>query len=348
MAARYATAMRKGRNGRQFFPPSQEDATAYGHKGRMLMGGGSQPVLDTQTSAKLAQAAYTYGGAGGTNEEREKATNQEVESTGFKLVPSMSDRQMSVFEKVTPDGRLHIHIAHKGTQPTSLGGLRDLVSDARIAFDTSAYDSQFQERKKRSEDAVRELAPDIVTMSGHSLGGATVSSALVGSKLLRNVVDQADTFDAGATPLGANMDKRDPTKEEKARLWNNLTHHRMEHDLVSKGLLQGKRPIGDVITYDLATDNSETLEQAVDEDQLKAMSIPQRALFAHHIDHFSERDELVPKEIRVKGPTMAEEAIERVTKKLRRQEEGEQAGPDSTKDLVDGSNVTEESAAPAV
>lgn len=303
------------------------------------MGGGSQPIMDTRTSAMLAQAAYTFGGSAGTEDEREENTNREVASTGFKLVRSRSDRQMSVFERTTPDGKKHVHIAHKGTQPTTVSGARDLISDARIATGNSSWDSQFNERLRRSENAVREMAPEVVTMSGHSLGGATVGDSLTRSKLLRNSVDQADTFDAGATPGRTNMKTSGLEKEERDKLWDSLTHHRMKHDLVSKGLLYNNS-IGDVRTYKLANDDTST-EQNLGKDQIKKMGTAEKALFAHHIDHFADRENLEVKSVKGRRPqkSMLPSKFGKAVEKAKEEQEANKrqktAGPALTAEEAD-------------
>ena len=290
---------------RYCYRPNEEDEEEYGLMYTDMKGGGSQRFIDTQSSAKLAEAAYIYGGSGGTSSEREANTNKAVASLGFKILPHYSGRQMSVFQKQTPNG-LHVHIAHKGTQPNTLHGLRDIVSDVRIAIGTTMFDSQFNKRIRLSERAVKDLNPAILTMSGHSLGGATMNDTIVRSKLLRKRVNQADSFDAGANPFTSGMNKRLKTSE-KERLDDVMTHHRMKHDLVSKGLLYAKPP-GDVVTYKLAQEKDETWndephtngeENTGHDDPLpagaiKKLDVASKGLYAHHIDHFSERDNLNP------------------------------------------------------
>lgn len=283
-------ALRSRKTGRISFKPHSEshDCTYYGLGRRTLAGSGSQPYLDTQTSAKLAEAAYTFGGAYGTKKQRKHDTNSQIESTGFKLLPRFSGRQMSVFAKTLPGGGTHLHIAHKGTQPQSLGGLRDLVSDVRIGLGMAMGDSQFNERLKTSEAAVNAYNPQILTMSGHSLGGATMNDSITRSKLLRAKVDQADSFDAGASPFFSNTVTAKLSDEDKERLGDVMTHHRKKHDLVSKGLLYASPP-GDVVTYKL---NTSTGDDNLTKEEIKEMSTAKRALEAHHIDRFSENDNL--------------------------------------------------------
>lgn len=281
-----------------------EDYSEYGLGQRQLRGGGSQAHLSTQDSAKLAQAAYIYGDSAGTEEERHKNTDAAVASTGFKLLPRFSGRQMSVFAKQLPTGGVHLHIAHKGTQPSSLAGARDLLSDVRIAMGSAMGDSQFNERLRTSEKAVKSYNPQVLTMSGHSLGGATMNDSIVRSKLLRKRVDQADSFDAGASPFFSNTAAMFLGKKDKQKLADTMTHHRMRHDLVSKGLLYAKPP-GDVVTYKLAAKDGEEWQDVnqqlgepdhggalLNKTKVREMGLAPRTLYAHHIDHFADRADL--------------------------------------------------------
>ena len=242
------------RNGRVYVRPTcdSEDCEYYGLGSRSLLGKGSQQYLSTQTSAKLTRGAYIYGDSYGDKGTRKRDVNAFVGEEGFKLLPRFSGRQLSVFGRTLPGGGTHIHIAHKGTQPTSVTGLRDIVSDVRIAMGTAMFDSQFNERLKMSEQVVRTYNPQVLTMSGHSLGGATMNDSIVRSKLLRGRVDQADSFDAGASPFFSNTTAAFLKKGDKERLGDVMTHHRMRHDAVSKGLNYSKPP-GDVLTYKLST-----------------------------------------------------------------------------------------------
>jgi hypothetical protein len=279
-----------------------------GSKGR-LMGRGSANLLTTQESALLAQAAYKYGDTYGTEDDRARDTDAMVAPLGFKLARNFSGRQMSVFKKRKPDGSFWIHIAHKGTQPKNLAGIRDIISDMRIATGTAMWDSQFQERLRNSERAVMHFNPTTLTMSGHSLGGATMNDTVVRSKLLRQRVNQADSFDAGASPFFSNTTSALLGKKDKEHLNDVLTHHRMRHDLVSKGLLYAKPP-GDVKTYKLsAADGEEWKNQDGDlkdstestansnaplltKQQIKNMGLVNRTLYAHGMDQFTNRNNI--------------------------------------------------------
>lgn len=281
------------RNGRVYMRPTcdSEDCEYYGLGSRSLLGKGSQQYLSTQTSAKLTRAAYIYGDSYGDKATRKRDVNSFIGEEGFKLLPRFSGRQLSVFGRTLPGGGTHIHIAHKGTQPTSVTGLRDIVSDVRIAMGTAMFDSQFNERLQKSEQVVRTYNPQVLTMSGHSLGGATMNDSIVRSKLLRGRVDQADSFDAGASPFFSNTMTALLKKGDKERLEDVMTHHRMRHDAVSKGLNYSKPP-GDVLTYKLSTgdvkidpDTGEPIEDMSRHD-IKKMDPATKALHAHDMEHF--------------------------------------------------------------
>lgn len=296
--------------------PSVDDSSEYGlvhrslyHGSGRLVGGGAQPYLTTQQSATLAKAAYIFGDTYGTEDQREEDANTLVKPLGFKLIRRFSNRQMSTFAKRKPDGSVWLHIAHKGTQPKTLAGIRDVISDMRIATGTALWDSQFQERLVLSERAVLAMNPTTLTMSGHSLGGATMNDSIIRSRVLRRRVNQADSFDAGASPFFSNTTTSSLPAEDKARLDDVLTHHRMRHDIVSKGLLFAKPP-GEVVTYKLAAaDGTQWKDQTGDmaeepkngmqtnkplltKDVIKNMGILNRSLYAHGLDQFTNRTDL--------------------------------------------------------
>lgn len=313
-----------------------DDACIYGLGSRTFVGSGTQAYMDTPTSAKLAKAAYQYGDFYGTEKQRKNNTNELIKETGFRLLPRFSGRQISVFAKTLPGGGTHLHIAHKGTRVGTIGGLRDLVSDARIAVG-DYNDGQFEERRKDSEKAVLTYNPDVLTMSGHSLGGATISEAILRSKILRQRVNQADTFNAASSPFFGGPHRLDLSDSAEERLNDVMTHHRIKHDIASKGL-KYKAPPGDVVTYKLTSDDPSI---GITEDTLDQLNTAQRAIKAHDLDKFTSSAPLETSTLSRGGEITESNAVEAGIKAPR---ENELDVPLTNRDEIEGRGKTDEKA----
>jgi hypothetical protein len=256
-----------------------------------LKGAGEQPHLTTGEAAKFATLAYTYGSGQGSESDKRAQVLSELEGTGWEMRFDMSNRQLSTLYKKSED---HLHVAHKGTQPNSTFGMMDIVSDVKLGLARESSSYQFNYRLKETEKIYQSIKPAIFTMSGHSLGGATVIYTLENSKLLRDAVNQADTFNAGASPwprVGQKLKYLNPFKwkslrrrerRKKKKLGSVVTHHRMEKDFVSISM-RARPPYGEIRTY--------PLKEAVGPDrkgELKKMNIVSKGLEAHHLDHFDD------------------------------------------------------------
>lgn len=256
-----------------------------------LTGSGEQPHLTTAEAAKFATLAYTYGSGQGDEASKRAEVEQELEGSGWVMMFNRSNRQMSTFYNEKED---HLHVAHKGTQPNSVLGVMDVVSDLKLAVGRESDSYQFNYRLKETERVYKLVRPKIFTMSGHSLGGATVIYALENSNLLLEAIDQADTFNAGASPfpsMSVDLKYLNPfrwkslaraNRKKKKKLERVMTHHRMEKDFVSISM-RARPPNGEVRMYPLA--------EAVGQErqgELKNMNIASKGLEAHHLDHFDD------------------------------------------------------------
>jgi hypothetical protein len=277
---------RRKQSSRTTYRPHSDshDATYFGLGSRTLCGSGNQPYLDTQTSAILAEAAYTFGSSYGTKNQRKEDTNDRISATGFKVLPRFSGPQLTVFAKTLPGGGIHVHVAHKGKRTSNMAEMRELISDARQLMASPHYE-QFTERMKVTEAAVNAYNPQIFTMSGHSFGGATMSDTIVRSGLIRKRLDQADSFNAASSPFFKRVEQENLSPEEVVELAEKVTHHRQEHDLMSKGLNMDGGPPGAVNTYNL---ESATGDDNLTDAEKKLLSTRKRALEANDIARFSQ------------------------------------------------------------
>ena len=225
-------------------------------------------------AAKFSKAAYIIGQDGKTKDSIDEV-NALVADTGFRIDPALSDENISTFRNSTTGA---YHIAHKGTQVGASTGLSDLIADAAFAYGRNT--AHVTSRTAATERIIDQIDPDArISMSGHSLGGHTASYAMANSQKVQQRVAELDTFDA-ANNFIHPVDLRVP-KETRAALDGKVTHHRMNADLVSLGeQFPHAVPFGKAVTYKLNSKNMGTIE---------------RALYAHEIDHFIDKD------LRVKG-----------------------------------------------
>jgi hypothetical protein len=256
-----------------------------------MEGAGEQLHLSTAEAAKFATIAYTYGSGQGSEADKRAQAESELEGTGWKILYNFSNRQLTALYN---DKKDHLHVAHKGTQPNSTMGMMDLVSDVKLGLGNESKSYQFNYRLGQTEKIYNSVKPQIFTMSGHSLGGATVIYALEKSKLLTDAIDQADTFNAGASPwprISENLKYLNPFKykalkredaRRKEKLNRVVTHHRIEKDFVSVSM-RARPPTGEIRMYPLAEAMGDDRK-----DDLKKMNIVSKGLEAHHLDHFTD------------------------------------------------------------
>jgi hypothetical protein len=282
--------------------------------------------MDTKSSAKLAEMAYEIGNTA-RKEDRNKMygvvdQHLENEKINYKVVPEHSNRNITTYvDKANPK---NIHISHKGTALQSHTGGRDLMADISIALGMGGDNKHIKKRRKQTDRILDKMNPDSLTMSSHSLGGFTQNHTIAKSKKVRDKLLQADTFNAGANPFSAKSKKvrdkllqadtfnaganpfssndLDLSKNAKKELKGvPITHHRTRNDVVSKGL-KDILPFGDLKEYKLRPtqyekehDNifekgiNEKKEKLKDKNALEKMSFGSKALYAHHLHHFSDR-----------------------------------------------------------
>lgn len=256
-------------------------------EGLDLEGSGEQPHLTTAQATKFATLAYTYGSGQGDEATKRQEVNDALEGTGWKTRWNASNRQLTAFYH---EGDDHLHVAHKGTQPNSSYGMLDVVSDVKLGMANESSSYQFNYRLKQTEKIYLNIKPKIFTMSGHSLGGATVIYALNKSKLLTDAIDQADTFNAGANPwpsISENLKYLNPFKykqykredeRRREKLNRVVTHHRIQKDVVSLSM-RVKPPTGEIRTY--------SFDQATSDKDVSG-NVVGKSLDAHHLDLFDD------------------------------------------------------------
>lgn len=250
--------------------------------------------MDSEIGAVLANGAYILGGSKNLSDGYD-AVNSHIKDIGFEVIPEYSNRNVTTYRKI--DDPTHIHISHKGTQIKSKTGLKDFISDFKIALGFGGHSTQAIKRKNKTEKVIKELEPKTFTMSSHSLGGFTQNYALAKSKKIRDAINIGHTYNSGSNPLFSN--DLNVSKKAKDELSNRIFHHRTRNDIVSKGL-KDNLPFGQLIQYKLRPTEHERTHQEVynnlinkidlkSKEDLRNMNFTDKALYSHHLHHFSNR-----------------------------------------------------------
>jgi len=251
--------------------------------------------MDLNTSAKLAEMTYEIGNTKG-KEQRNNTINDvnkhlEDEGVNYSIVPEHTNKNITTY--VDKNNPKNIHISHKGTQIGSSTAGKDVVADLMLAFGLGNYNSHIRRRRKLTDKAIKKLDPDTLTMSSHSLGGFSQNHTIAKSKKVRDKLLQADTFNAGSSPIFNNDLKL--SKQAKKELKSiPITHHRTRNDVVSKGLTLNV-PFGELKEYKLRPTKYEKehennyTKSLKDKDELNKLSFGSKAFYAHHLHHFSQR-----------------------------------------------------------
>ena len=150
----------------------------------------------------------------------------------------LSDSGVTVYQH--KDDKNHVVVAHRGTAVGGRKGLKDVANDLTLSVGINAgHKKRFNQRKRTTEKAIRELKPTQLHITGHSLGGGTANHAVSESKLIRDNLTSLQTFNGAATLKSLKK----LSKAEQAKLKGKVTHHRIKSDVVSVAS-RTKAPLG--------------------------------------------------------------------------------------------------------
>jgi len=237
--------------------------------------------------AKLSEGTYRLGDKDATRAERIADTNEMVKNTGFKVVDDKrySNPNMTTYKNEETG---EIHVAHRGTHVGGRKGLKDIRNDIAFGLGLTSVDPRFKRRTKATERVIKDLQPEKLTMSAHSLGGGTAQYAVANSRTIRKNLKELHTFNSAANPI-LNADLK-VSKKDKKELDDKVTHHRIKGDVVSAGF-NVSVPFGKVKKYSVKHDEKRgksLMDKIVKKSSVlsKVSQLTSRALHAHHIDHF--------------------------------------------------------------
>lgn len=200
-----------------------------------------QPTYDhgeympfSQQLAKLSQGAYTSANA-----------DDYTSGTQYMKHPNANYSDDNITTYVHRSNPKEIVIAHRGTDFNASDRGSDVYADLAFAAGRGGVNSKFRDRRKRTEEIIRDSGASSVHLAGHSLGGGTVNHTIANSEYVRDKLTSAHTYNPAANPFMSNsLGVNDTTK---AQLQDKVFHHRIDGDPVSEGLT-ANTPFGTVKT----------------------------------------------------------------------------------------------------
>jgi len=246
--------------------------------------------MDIEDAAILAESSYIMGGKGKSRQSKYDDINKMVEKTGYTVIPKHTNKNMVTFQ----DKEGNIHISQQGTNVKSTTGFKDIANDIAIGLGFGGHMDHTRKRKRKTERVVRELNPENLTMSAHSLGGFSQNYTIANSKKVRNKLKKAYTFNGAANPvLNNDLDIKPSVKKE---LEDKVIHARVQGDLVSAGFKKNL-PFGQLQTYKLKDEHKDErqgqriLNKLLSFNPLlsNVSNLGKKAIDAHHVSHWHEK-----------------------------------------------------------
>ncbi len=191
--------------------------------------------MSTKELANLSQLHYLVDKHG--KKKGAKKIEKKLEGTGYEL--EKLKRGVAVYRnKESGESVL-------GVKGTDVSNRRDILSDIRLGLGLSKHDKQFKSRTKQIKEHMKNEEPNSVTLTGHSLGGSIVTSAMAKSKSVRDNVKEVHNFNTGYTKAFNSELSKGLSKDDKKVLKDKLVHHHVENDVISTALT-GRGTIGRV------------------------------------------------------------------------------------------------------
>jgi hypothetical protein len=179
--------------------------------------------------AQSAQASYSMSKKGSVQERLTHAQNNAPEN--YTVVPEHTNIDMTTFRHNTEPKYI---ISHRGTDMAGNSKIKDLKADLNILVGNANGDKIHKKRANKTASIIKSIKqedPDHkIYMSSHSLGGSTMSHALMTKKSVRDNVESAHSFATGSSPL---QDSYKPESKAFKEVSSKLTHHINEGDEIS-------------------------------------------------------------------------------------------------------------------
>jgi hypothetical protein len=195
-------------------------------------------------AARLANETYNMLG-NKSKEDRIKQINQNIADTGYIAIPSKSNRDILYLQN---DADKIIHVAHRGTDLSGKKTAVDVGADLMFALGQEKHSKAFKKRRDTTSKLVKDIPDDYkLNMSGHSYGHGSMIDTIKNKKNVRDKLIKSGGLAEGFNGASSPFTKK-ASKKLKKELENNVIHHRIDDDLVSKASILNN-DVGQVRTY---------------------------------------------------------------------------------------------------
>lgn len=184
--------------------------------------------------AEFAEASYILNDKQLNKQDRIDKANEKLSDTGYQVHPD-SGRDVQLF--VHSDGKKGV-IAHRGTDFNGNRAIKDVRADlAYMTGNETVFSKEFSKRASKTKKILKKIDPNMhITMTGHSLGGASVNHSLLKEPDIRNRVDNVELYNpllhhAGSSKV--HTKRHEHKKDVDDQLNNLITIHRTKNDLAS-------------------------------------------------------------------------------------------------------------------
>ena len=178
-------------------------------------------------SAKIAKIHYRYQ-VGENKERQDKYAKRKLGRLGYELDSANTNKDV-----LTATRANNVHINYTGT---NVNNPRDLLSDVALGVGVQRSNKDFNDRRKKTRDIMRQYDNKFegkadYSLGGHSLGSSHALNIMSQSKSIRDRVNKVHVFNPGYTKPFHNSIKVD--KETKRQLDKKVNIHRVKGDIVS-------------------------------------------------------------------------------------------------------------------
>ena len=142
-------------------------------------------------SAEIAKIHYRYQ-VGENKERQDKYAKRKLGRLGYVLDSANTNKDV-----LTATRDNNVHINYTGT---NVNNPRDLLSDVALGVGVQRSNQDFNDRRKKTRDIMRQYGDDKdYSLGGHSLGGTHALNNMSQSKSIRDRVKSVHVFNPGYT-----------------------------------------------------------------------------------------------------------------------------------------------------
>jgi len=174
-------------------------------------------------SAKIAKIHYRYQ-VGENKLRQDKYAKRKLGRLGYELDSANTNKDV-----LTATRANNVHINYTGT---NVNNPRDLLSDVALGVGVQRSNKDFNDRRKKTRDIMRQYGDDKdYSLGGHSLGGSHALNNMSQSKSIRDRVNKVHVFNPGYSKPFHESIKVD--RDTKKQLDKKVNMHRVRGDVVS-------------------------------------------------------------------------------------------------------------------